>query len=323
MIATNKYRTGQANKDNESILPDWFCMEEIMPKKKGNQYFIIIIFLLPAVLIYTTILIYPITQTIYQSFFSWNGIAQSALEFVGLDNYKALYGNKEFFQALANSGRFLVVGFVLQMPISFLLGLFITSKFRFVKGFKTSYFLPVVLPMTAVGIMWGFILLPGDGLFNEVLNLLGLGFLVQDWLGSITVVSWTLPMVNLWASVGLNMIIFSAGIVNIPSDIYEAAEIDGATGLAKIFRITIPLMKNTFKTYAILCITGCLKVFDIVFIMTSGGPNKASDVPATMLYYSGFKYQRFGLANSIGVSIFVLGLIASILINKFIRNGDD
>ena len=294
-----------------------------MLKRKVNRYFIIVIFLLPAILIYTTFLTYPITQTIYQSFFSWNGIMQSPLEFVGLDNYRDLYGNKEFFQALANSGRFLIVGFALQMPLSFLLGLFITSKLKFAKIFKTLYFLPVVIPMTAVGIMWGIILLPNGGLFNEVLQVLGLGFLVKDWLGSTTVVPWTLPMVNLWAFVGLNMIIFSAGIVNIPSDIYEAAEIDGATGLVKIFRITLPLMKNTFKTYAILCVTGCLKVFDIVFIMTSGGPNRASDVPATMLYYAGFRYQKFGLANSIGVTIFVLGLVASILINKVIRNNDD
>ncbi len=291
-----------------------------MIKRRWNFHLIAILFVLPSLLLYTVLLINPVIQSIRMSFFSWNGIAQSPLVYVGFDNYRELVQSSEFWRALANVGKFLVVGFVLQMPVSFLLGLIITSKIKAVRFFKTAFFIPVILPITAISIMWTFILWPTGGVVNSLLQTLGLQGLIQDWLGDPKIVSITIPLVNMWIAVGLNMIIFSAGMVSIPEELYEAAEIDGATGFKKIWNIMLPLLKDTIKVYSVLCVTGCLKVFDIVYVMTSGGPNGASDVPATLLYYSAFKYQQYGFANSIGTVILILGLAGSILINKFVNN---
>lgn len=297
-------------------------LEEMMIKRKWNFHLVAILFVLPAILLYTILLINPVVQSVRMSFFSWNGIAQSPLVYVGLENFKELIQSSEFWRALSNVGKFLVVGFLIQMPISFILSLIITSKIKAIKFFKTAFFIPVILPITAISIMWTFILWPTGGVLNSIMQILGMQSLIQDWLGNPQIVSITIPLINMWIAVGLNMIIFSAGIVSIPEELYEAAEIDGATGFKKIWNITLPLLKETIKIYSVLCVTGCLKVFDIVYVMTSGGPNGASDVPATLLYYSAFKYQKYGFASSIGTVILVLGLVVSVLINKFVNNND-
>lgn len=293
-----------------------------MIKRRWNFHLVAVLFVLPAILLYTVLLINPVIQSVRMSFFSWNGIAQSPLVFAGLDNYKELLQSGEFWRALANVGKFLAVGFLLQMPVSFILSLIITSNIKAVRFFKTIFFVPVILPITAISIMWTFILWPTGGSLNSIMQLLGMQALIQDWLGDPNIVSITIPLINLWIAVGLNMIIFSAGMVSIPEELYEAAEIDGATGVKKVWNITLPLMKESIKIYSVLCVTGCLKVFDIVYVMTSGGPNGASDVPATLLYYSAFKYQKYGFASSIGTVILILGLAVSILINKFVNNDE-
>lgn len=276
-------------------------------------------FLLPALVVYGVFLINPIIQTIYQSFFQWNGIAGSPMAFNGLDNYSAMLKSKEFWNALKNAGIFMLVGFFVQMPVSFLLALFVTSKLKGIRFFKTAFFIPVVLPMTAIGIMWNFILWPTGGLLNSILQVLGMSAeSLPSWLG-INLAPITIPLVNTWVFVGYNMVIFAAGIVSIPSDIYEAAKIDGATGLKQVLHITIPLLRDTFKIYSVLCITGCLKVFEIVFVMTGGGPNGASDVPATLLYYAAFRHQKPSLAMAISVAVLILALLGSFILNKLLQ----
>lgn len=288
--------------------------------RSRNKVVIAALFVLPAFLIYTVLLVNPIVQSIYMSFFSWNGIAASKLVYVGLSNYKELLAMSEFWRSLSNVGKFILIGFLIQMPLSFFLGVLITSKLRGMRFFKTAFFLPVVLPITAVSLMWTFILFPNGGLLNTLMQAIGLEGAIQNWLGDTSVVTYTTPLINMWVYAGLNMIIFSAGIVGIPEQVYQAGEIDGATGLLRIWHITLPLMKETFKIYSVLCLTGAFRVFDIIFVMTGGGPNGASDVPTTMLYYQAFKYQNFGLANSIGTIILVVGLILSVATNKFFRD---
>ncbi|WP_239617745.1 carbohydrate ABC transporter permease [Cohnella mopanensis] len=285
-----------------------------------SKYATAALFLLPAFAVYTVLLIYPVLQSVFMSFYEWNGIAGSKMVFSGLDNYKTMFQMPEFWTSLANVLKFILIGFALQMPLSFFLGYLISRKMKGNRFFKTAFFMPVVLPMTAVALMWTFILFPNGGLFNTLLTEIGLGNLVRNWLGDTTIVTYTTPIINMWVYAGLNMIIFSAGIVGIPEQLYQAAAIDGATGWRKLRYITIPLLKDTFKIYAVTCFTGSLRVFDIIFVMTSGGPNGASDVPATLLYYQGFKYMNFGLANSIGTFILVAGLFLSIVTNRYLNN---
>jgi len=212
-------------------------------------------------------------------------------------------------------------GFLILMPISFLLAIVINKKYKLKRFFKTTFFLPVVLPLTAVGLMWVYLLFPDVGLVPTIMSwfhLPAVNFLGDpDW-ATISVV-----LVNEWTYAGLNMLIFSAGIVSIPEELFESAKIDGASGWQQTLFITFPMIREYFKIFAILCITGCIKHFNLVFIMTGGGPNRASEMPATLLYNEAFVYKNFGVGNAIGVFLLVAGVTLSLLTNKLFSGEDD
>lgn len=280
-----------------------------------------IIFIIPGLFLFISFIIIPLCQSVYQSFFSWNGIAISKMKFVGLKNYKLIFSDPNLWHSLVNVLWFMAGGFIVLMPISFLLAMIINKKYRVKKFFKTTYFMPVVLPLTAVGLMWVYLLFPDIGLVPIVmkwLHLPDINFLGDpDW-AIISVV-----LVNEWTFAGLNMLIFSAGIVSIPGELFESAKIDGASEWHQTKYITLPMMKEYFKIFSILCITGCIKHFNLVFIMTGGGPNRASEMPATMLYNEAFVYKNFGVGNAIGVFLLVAGVVLSFTTNKLFSRGDD
>lgn len=284
--------------------------------KKRKDTFIIILFLAPALIIFFGLIIYPVLNTIYLSFFSWKGIFGSHLKFVGLNNFINVLKSPSFFKALLNSFYFMIGGFLILMPLSFILALLITSKLRGTKLMKTSFFMPIMLSGTAIALMWVYILNPTYGALNVILKAIGLDFLAKEWLSTPTLNIWSIVLVNEWTYAGYNMLIFAAGLIAIPNSIYESAELDGCTGIKKLIYISIPLSKESFKIFSILCITGCLKVFDLVWAMTKGGPNRTSEVPATLLYNEAFTFKSFGTSSAIGVILLLLGIILSFLLTK-------
>lgn len=268
-------------------------------------------------------ILYPVINTIYLSFNSWKGIYGSPVNFVGLTNYKQVLQNNAFWKSLLNSFFFMVGGFCVLMPLSFGLALIITSKLRGTKFMKTAFFMPVMLSTTAVALMWVYILNPSYGALNELLRALHLDGLAKDWLSTPGLNIWSVVLVNEWMYAGYNMLIFAAGLVSIPGDIYEAAEIDGCTGFKRLRYISIPLSKESFKIFSILCVTGCLKAFDLVWAMTKGGPNHTSEVPASLLYNEAFTYKFFGKSSAIGVLLLILGVTLSILVNRLLRREEE
>ncbi|NEW06726.1 sugar ABC transporter permease [Paenibacillus sp. SYP-B3998] len=284
-----------------------------------KPYLIATAFLLPAFLLYTIAFIVPIFQTGYMSFFSWNGIKNVALEYVGFKNYTEMFHKEEFYRSLKNIGVFIVSSFVLILPIAITLAHLITSKMKGRRFFKIAFFMPSVLPLTAVGLMWQFLLKGDGGLVNMVLSSLGGNALVRDWLGEPGIAIYVVVIVNAWIYCGLNMIIFASGMVAIPEQLYEAAALDGAVGFKRLIYITIPLMKETLKIFTILAVTQSLRVFGQIFVMTNGGPNGATDVPTTLLYYESFKYNNFGLGNAIGTFIIVAALVSTVVLNKLMN----
>lgn len=291
-------------------------MAKINKKRKEN--IIIILFLAPALLIFITFIMYPVFNTIYLSFHSWRGIYGSNLNFVGFENYIRVLKSEHFYKALLNSLYFLIGGFVILMPLSFLLALLITSKLKYTKLMKTSFFMPIMLSITAVALMWVYILNPTFGAVNTILRALGLNSLAKEWLSTPVLNVWSIVLVNEWTYAGYNMLIFASGLISIPKSIYESAEIDGCIGIKKLIYISIPLCKESFKIFSILCITGCLKVFDLVWAMTKGGPNRTSETPATLLYNEAFTFKSFGTSAAIGVILLFLGVILSLLLTKTI-----
>lgn len=288
-------------------------------KKKVQSNMIIILFLAPALVLFTMFILYPVGNTIYLSFHSWKGIFGAPVKFVGLKNYAQVLKNEAFWRSLLNSLYFMIGGFVVLMPLAFGLALLITSKLRGTKFLKTAYFMPVMLGTTAVGLIWSYMLNPSFGVVNQFLGAIGLESLKQDWLSTPTLNIWCIILVNEWMYAGYNMLIFAAGLVSIPSDIYEAAKLDGCTGWRKLRYISIPLSKESFKIFSILCVTGCLKAFDLVWSMTKGGPNHASEVPASLLYNEAFTFKFFGKSSAIGVLLLILGVTLSLVVNTLLR----
>lgn len=266
-------------------------------------------------------IIYPVCNTIYLSFHSWKGIYGSPYKWVGIKNFVKVLGDDAFWGSLLNSVYFMIGGFVVLMPLAFGLALLITSKLRGTKFFKTAYFMPVMLSTTAVALMWQYMLHPSFGVINQLLSFVGVDG--PSWLSTPTLNIWCVVLVNEWMYAGYNMLIFAAGLVAIPGDVYEAAKIDGCTGWKQIRYISIPLSKESFKVFSIICVTGCLKAFDLVWAMTEGGPNHTSEVPASLLYNEAFTFKNFGKSSAIGVLLLILGISLSLIVNRIFRKEEN
>lgn len=280
-------------------------------------------FLLPAILITVIFVIYPVFDTVGLSFRKWNGMFGAAKQWVGLENYQKIFSDKLFWNAMLNSVYFMIGGFVILMPLSFGLAMLVTAKIKGTGFFRTCYFLPNMLGTTAVALMWTFMLNPNFGIFNTIENIFGLHGAIPDVLTIKTVNVWIVILVNEWMYAGYNMLIFAAGIVAIPDEIHDAALLDGCTGLKKIIYITVPLCKNMFMVFSVICVTGCLKAFDLVWAMTGGGPMDSSATPAVLLYTQGFQYKLMGRSGAISIILLVLGLVLSVLLNNVIFKEKD
>lgn len=265
------------------------------------------------ILVYSVFFIYPIGYTIYLSFMKWNGMAVVKKTFVGLENFRRLFSQGVFWHSLGNSVVFMVVSVAVIFPISFILALIVSKKTRVNSALRTAYYIPTLLPMTATGMMWMFMLAFNGGAVNTVLGLFGLA--PHDWLGDTRIAIWVVALVNAWMYVGSNMLVFVTGMTNVPQDIIEAAIVDGASDFQCVLHVLIPNMKETFKVFLTSAIAGSVKVFDIIYVMTDGGPGTATDVPATLMYDKAFLSSQFGYASSIGVFIIFLSLFITFVLN--------
>lgn len=287
--------------------------------RKRKDYGVAALFLLPAVLLMVVFVIYPIISNVVLSFQSWKGIFGTPKKFVGWENYIKVITNESFGRSMANAGIFMVVGFLIQMSLSFGLALLVTSKIKGKNLFRTVYYLPVILGTATVAVMWKNLMNPNYGVIMEILKKIGAEGAVFDWLNTPWLNVWIVALVNCWKSSGYNMLIFCAGLVTIDETLNEAAAIDGCTGWQRIRYITLPLSKNSFKVYSILCITGCIKTFDIIWSMTAGGPNATSSTPGILLYLNAYQFKLMGRSAAIAIILLVLGVVLSILCNRIFK----
>ena len=294
----------------------------MLEKRTNHPHLTALGLVAPACTLFAVFMVYPIVDAAFLSVHRWSGIPNTAMTFVGLDNYRFLVSDPQFRRAMGNVVVFLLQGVLFQGPLAFILALIVTGPIRGARLFKIAYFLPVVLPMTAVGLMWQYLLNTSNGVVNTLLRFVGMESLALDWLGNPEIAIVSVAFVSAWIFAGLNMIVFSAGLVSIPTELYQAATIDGAGGGRCLLHITLPLMTQSFKIYLILMVTGSLKVFDIVFVMTGGGPNGATDVPSTLLYYEAFKYSRFGSGAAVGIVVLLLSLAATIALQAVKRRAE-
>jgi raffinose/stachyose/melibiose transport system permease protein len=272
----------------------------------------LLIFLLPGLIVYTVMLITPIIGLLTMSLFRWNGIRNVPFTFSGIQNFIRVFSDEKFWQALRNIIWFMVLTLCTQLPIGLFLAVLLSIRFRGFKFFKTVFFVPQVLSATIIALVWYFIFMPA-GVLNAALKMIGLASLVKFWLVEPSTAMTSIILVNTWVGVGFHMTVCFAAISGIPDDILEASVLDGCGGIKKIVFIIIPMIWESITSCIIIIVTAVLKVFDLVFVMTEGGPNGLTEVLSTFLYKEAFRYSNFGKAAATGVFIFTLSVCLTIL----------
>ncbi len=292
-------------------------MEKILRDKKA-----IIIFIAPAALLFAALSLYPILYAVYISFCEWSGSAPP--EFVGLKSYKYLFTkDKIMMTAIKNSIFFTLFSLITQQIIGIFIAVVLSNLKKGRNLFKNVYYLPNVLSSAAVGLLFGFLLHPTMGI-NNVIELTGIKgpLWLSDIDGFLPLPMWSIGMVATWQYMGATMMLYLAGIAGIPSTLYEASYIDGATKMQTFRRITLPLLRPMMKTTISLTCIGSLKFFDLIYTMTEGGPANRTQVLATHVYTQGFKYTKYGYASTISMVLLVFCLLVTVIVNKGIRVED-
>ncbi len=281
---------------------------------------VIVAFLLPPALIYFLLVLLPVIQAVYFSFFRWNGLGPIQ-GFIGLDNYVRILHDRVFLKAVSNNLLLTVLSVIVQLPLALGLALLIRQNLRGRTLFRMIFFLPYVLSEVVTGVIWTFIYNPQSGLLNAVLTLIP-GFKPQGWLGDPQMVLYLLFVVISWKYFGLHLILYTAGLQNIPAELEESALIDGASTGQVIRHITIPLLGPTIRLSLFLSVLGSLQIFDLIWVMTTGGPVNASETMVTYLYRFGFQRFAIGYGSAAAVMLFVLCLGFSLIYQRQVMRRD-
>jgi ABC-type sugar transport system permease subunit len=259
------------------------------------------LFVGPALLVLASFIVYPVAYSVWLSFHEWSGYTPAWGAFVGLDNYRALATDEVFWQATKNSIVFVLVRTPLEVGIGFGLALLLNRRLRGRSLLRTLFFVPVVMSLIVVTLIFQRIYEPNAGLLNTALRGIGLESLAHPWLGDPATALPAVIAVSVWKNVGFSLVILLAGLQGLPQDVIEAARVDGAGPWQLTARIVAPLMRPIIAITALLSIIGGLKVFDLVFIMTRGGPMYSTEVLATLLYREAFELNHMGIASAIAV----------------------
>ena len=266
--------------------------------------------LLPALCIYLVFLIYPMIDSFIVSLHKWDGVSAERV-FMGLSHYIEFF--KSPMSRLVLRNNLLWIAFTLVFPtgIGLLLAIILDKKLPGRVVFRSIFYLPAILPMVSVGLIWAWIYNPFFGVINTFFRGVGLPSLAHGWLAETETALPAVMITSLWRNVGLPMILFLAGLQSIPRELYEAAEIDGAGRLQSFRYITIPSLQETFVIVFSLLVVNGLKVFDLIYVMTWGGPGRKTQVLATWMYFNTFIYHNAGYGSAIAwVMTIVIMLIA-------------
>ncbi len=271
-----------------------------------------VVFLAPAVLLLLVFLVYPLVHSFRLSLFEWNGPGAGRV-FVGLGNWTELLHDTQFRQALRNNLVLALLCVLIQLPIALALALLLDRAGRGARWLKLLYFLPLLFSSVALGVIFKNILDPNFGPLNALLQAIGLPGLAQDWLGDTRLVLPTVALVVCWQNIPFHMILFLAGLASFPRELAEAARLDGARPSMVFWTIELPWLAGTVRVAAALAVIGSLRYFDLVYVLTGGGPEAASELMATYMYRTVFASHQLGYGSTIASAMFlVVTLIAAL-----------
>jgi raffinose/stachyose/melibiose transport system permease protein len=274
----------------------------------------------PALVLFVLFVLLPICVAAYYGLFNWSGYGALS-DFVGLHNYRLVLDDQVFRQSLLHNVIIAVLSLVIQLPISVALALLLNRRMRGGSFLSLAVFAPYVMSQATTAVLWSLMLQPG-GFVDQLLKAVGLGGLVHQWLADPSIVLYTLFVVLTWQFIGFGIILLLAGLQGIPAELREAAAIDGASPWQATRRITLPLLGPTIRIWIFLSMIGSLQVFDVVWIMTVGGPANASSTMVTYMIQNGFRSLEFGYGSAVAVILFIISLVFALLYQRFALRRD-
>ncbi len=280
------------------------------PRPAGSSSARLGLLVLPALVMFIGFAFLPLVGVLVLSFTDWDGI--SPISFAGLSSWKQVLADPQTYHALYLTFAVMICSWIVQTPISLLLGVFVAGRQRYRALLAVLYFLPLLMSSAAVAIAFKQLLDPYFGIGSG----LHLQFLSQDWLGDPTLAFCVVIFVIAWQFIPFHTLIYQGGVRQIPEQLYEAAQIDGAARVRQFFSITLPQLKYTIITSSTLMLVGSLTYFDLIFVLTQGGPGDATRILALQMYILGFQANQMGAASVIGVFIVVLGLLITLGIQR-------
>ncbi len=266
-------------------------------------------FVLPAFLVYLVFFGVPFVATIWLSFTEWNGVGQPV--FTGIENYLRMSGDSAMWASLGNNVIWVVIGTVAPVFIGLIIAVMLWSDARGSMTYRTIYFLPVVLSPVVIGIIWGWIYNPLFGLLNTGLRAVGLGNFAIGWLGESETALYAVLVTAIWSYLGFCIVVLFAGLQKVDPELVGAARIDGANARQRFRHVIVPQIRPVLTMVIVYTVIGGFNVFDVVWVMTSGGPNNASEVIATYTYEIAFRGNEYGYGATLSMVMSVLSLFAA------------
>ncbi|UOE57447.1 sugar ABC transporter permease [Bacillus sp. CMF12] len=289
-------------------------MNKVLSNKK-----VIALYITPALFLVLALIYVPIVQTGYYGLMKWNGIGE--MDFIGLKNYTVLMKDALFWKSALHS--FLLALFSALSLIGYLfISIILAGKIKGADLLRKIYLIPMLLASVAIAQLWMKIYHPSNGMLNTVLMAIG----IEDppaWLADANLALYAIIIPIIWQYAGFYILIYYAALKNIPESLVEAARIDGASPWQIALKIKLPLIMNVIKVTIVLAVVGSLKYFDLIYVMTGGGPNGASEVMASYMYQKAFKGFDFGYASAIGFFLLVICLIVTYIIRRFTAANED
>ncbi|HCS38372.1 MAG TPA: sugar ABC transporter permease [Anaerolineaceae bacterium] len=289
--------------------------------RKAKDRMVIILFLFPALVIFLLFVIYPIFRSTYYSTFDWKGLGE-ATKNIGLENYRKILIDTVFQKSVLNVVIIIVLSLVLQLPAAIILSTMVARDLPGRALFRTIFFLPYVLSEVNAAIMWMLLYNPDPerGFINGILVALGVN--PVNWLADMNIVLFAVFVVLTWKYFGFHMLLYLTGLQNIPTEIEEAARMDGANSFQNFWYITLPLLSGTIRTSVQMSVLGSIQQFILVWVMTKGGPVNASEVMATYMYRFGFVRFQFGYGSAVAIIMFLVCVIFSLLYRQLTNKPD-
>ena len=278
-----------------------------------------LVFILPAIALFCVFVVYPIVFNIQASTLDWDGVNVGT--FVGLGNYPELFQDPVFVKTLRNSLWWIVLTIIPQCFLGFFLAYMLDGPLRGRTIYRVVFFLPTILSPVVVGIVWKQILDPANGVFAQIGRSIGAEWMAQPWLSSPSTAIFAAIFVNVWMWTGFSMLFYLAGLQLVDPAVIEAAMIDGANARQLVVHIIWPLLKPTHISLVLLGIIGSLKTFELVYMLTEGGPNHASEMMPTYIFQEAFRQQNVGYASTISVVLLVVAMAASLSMMRVFGSG--